>query len=166
MEPIEERALAGRGERAVDTSREERALAAVREAVRGEPLASALAAACAVLRGLPDYTGVYLYVLEGEMLVLHAHAGRDTEHVRIAVGQGICGLSARTRETVVVDDVAADPRYLACNLETRSEIVAPILRGNRYLAQIDVDSDARAAFGQRDRLFLAAVAAVLEPLFS
>ena len=152
----DERALAGG---------DERALAAVREAVRGAPLASALAAACAVLRGLPGYTGVYLYVLEGETLVLHAHSGRDTEHVRIPVGQGICGLSARTREAVVVDDVAADPRYLACNLETRSEIVAPIMRGDRYLAQIDVDSDARAAFGPRDRVLLAEVAKVLEPLF-
>ena len=62
-------------------------------------------------------------------------------------------------------DVATDPRYLACNLETRSEIVVPILRGERYLAQIDVDSDALAAFGPRDRAFLAEVARVLEPLF-
>jgi GAF domain-containing protein len=143
----------------------ERALEAVRGAVRGRDRAAALAAACAALRELPGYTGVYLYVLEGETLVLHAHAGRDTEHVRIPIGQGICGLSARRRETVVVDDVAADPRYLACNLETRSEIVAPILRGDRYLAQIDVDSDALAAFGPRDRAFLAEVARVLEPLF-
>jgi GAF domain-containing protein len=143
----------------------QRALAEVRAAVAGKPLAGALAAACAVLQRLPRYTGVYLYVLEGDTLVLHAHAGRDTEHVRIPVGQGICGLSARTKQTVVVDDVAQDPRYLACNLETRSEIVAPILRGDRYLAQLDVDSDHLAAFGPPDRAFLAEVAAVLEPLF-
>jgi L-methionine (R)-S-oxide reductase len=149
----------------------QRAVEALRAAVRGEHplpgerLGRALAAACAVLRGLPRYTGVYLYVLERDTLVLHAHAGRDTEHVRIPIGQGICGLSARTHETVLVDDVAADPRYLACNLETRSEIVAPILRGDRYLAQIDVDSDLPAAFGAADRGFLAEVAKVLEPLF-
>ncbi|HET9599295.1 MAG TPA: GAF domain-containing protein [Anaeromyxobacteraceae bacterium] len=143
----------------------ERALAAVRAGVRGRERGAALAAACAALRELPGYTGVYLYVLEGEALALHAHAGRDTEHVRIPIGQGICGLSARTKQAVIVDDVAADPRYLACNLETRSEIVAPILRGDRYLAQIDVDSDAPAAFGPRDRAFLAEVAGVLEPLF-
>ena len=143
----------------------ERALAAVRAAVRGRARDPALAAACAALRELPGYTGVYLYVLEGETLVLHAHAGRATEHVRIPIGQGLCGLSVRTGETVVVEDVAADPRYLACNVETRSEIVAPILRGDRYLAQIDVDSDARAAFGPRDRAFLAQVAELLQPLF-
>jgi GAF domain-containing protein len=125
---------------------------------------AAMARAAAILHRLPKYSGVYLYVLEGDVLVLHAHAGRDTEHVRIPVGAGLCGLSARTREVVVVDDVASDPRYLACNAETRSEIVQPILRGERYLAQIDVDSDLRASFGAADRELLAEVAKVLEPV--
>ena len=78
-------------------------------------------------------------------------------------GEGICGLSARTHRTVVVDDVQADPRYLACNLETRSEIVVPIVRDGRYLAQIDVDSDAEAAFGEDDRVFLERVAELVSP---
>jgi GAF domain-containing protein len=142
-----------------------RALAEVRAAAVASPRDAALAAACRALQALPRYTGVYLYALEGDALVLHAHAGRDTEHVRIPVGQGLCGLSARTKEAVVVDDVASDPRYLACNAETRSEIVVPILRGDAYLAQIDVDSDYPAAFGPEDRAFLADVAAVLAPLF-
>ncbi len=146
--------------------RKERALERIRAvAARGEAPRRALAEAAAILRELPGYTGVYLYALRGDVLELDAHAGRDTEHVRIPVGQGICGLSARTREAVVVDDVRSDPRYLACNLETQSEIVVPILRGERYLAQIDVDSDDRAAFGPADRAFLAEVARVLEPLF-
>jgi L-methionine (R)-S-oxide reductase len=143
-----------------------RALAEVRAAVDGRAREAALAAACRALQALPRYTGVYLYALEGDALVLHAHAGRDTEHVRIPVGQGICGLSARTKQAVVVDDVKSDPRYLACNLETQSEIVVPILRGDAYLAQIDVDSDHPAAFGAEDRAFLAEVARVLEALFA
>ncbi len=142
----------------------ERALAAVAEAAR-RPYREALPAAAAALQALPRYTGVYLYVLRGDALELDAYAGRATEHVRIPVGQGLCGLSARTRDVVVVDDVASDPRYLACNLETRSEIVFPILRGERYLAQIDVDSDEPAAFGPEDRAFLAKVATLLAPLF-
>jgi L-methionine (R)-S-oxide reductase len=142
-----------------------RALADVIVAIVARPLPDALARAAKVLQALPRYTGVYFYALEGETLVLRAHAGRDTEHVRIPLGQGICGLSARTKQAVVVDDVAADPRYLACNLETKSEIVVPILRGETYLAQIDVDSDHPAAFGPADRAFLAEVAAALEPLF-
>ena len=142
----------------------ERALEAVRAAAT-RPYPEALALAAAALQRLPRYTGVYLYVLRGEVLELDAHAGRDTPHVRIPVGQGLCGLSARTRDVVEVEDVSADPRYLACNLETRSELVFPILRGERYLAQLDVDSDERAAFGPEDRAFLAEVARLLEPLF-
>ncbi len=144
----------------------ERALSEIRAVLaRRPPLRQALAAVARSLQALPRHTGVYLYVLRGEVLELEAHAGRDTEHVRIPVGSGICGLSARTGQTVVVDDVRADPRYLACNLETRSEIVVPVKRGERYLAQIDVDSDAAAAFGEEDRAFLEAVAPLLEPLF-
>ena len=145
----------------------QRALDEVRGAVAapGAIPERVLSRAAAVLRRLPRYTGVYLYVLEGEELVLRAHAGRDTEHVRIPIGRGLCGLSARTRSVVVVDDVTSDPRYLACNLQTRSEIVQPILRGERYLAQIDVDSDLAASFGEPDRAFLAEVAKLLEPVF-
>jgi L-methionine (R)-S-oxide reductase len=144
----------------------ERALSEIRAVLaRGPPPRQALAEVARALQSLPRHTGVYLYVLRGEVLELEAHAGRDTEHVRIPVGEGICGLSARTGRTVVVDDVRADPRYLACNLETRSEIVVPIVRGDRYLAQIDVDSDIEAAFGEEDRAFLERVAPLLEPLF-
>jgi GAF domain-containing protein len=142
----------------------QRALEEVRAAAR-VPYREALARAAAALQRLPRYTGVYLYVLRGETLELDAYAGRATEHVRIPVGQGLCGLSARTRDVVVVDDVARDPSYLACSPATRSEIVYPILRGERYLAQIDVDSDEPAAFGPADRAFLADVAAALEPVF-
>jgi L-methionine (R)-S-oxide reductase len=141
-----------------------RALDDLRAAAR-RPYAEALSAAAAILRRLPRYTGVYLYVLRGDVLELDAHAGRETPHVRIPIGEGLCGLSARTHEVVVADDVGADPRYLACNLETRSEIVQPIVRGDRYLAQIDVDSDHPAAFGPDDRAFLAEAAAALEPVF-
>ena len=119
----------------------------------------------AALQKLPGYTGVYFYELRGDLLHLVAHAGRDTQHVRIPVGEGICGLSARTRDAVIVEDVRQDPRYLACNLETQSEIVVPIMVAGRYLAQIDIDSDARAAFGKEDQKFLAGIAAKVVSLF-
>jgi GAF domain-containing protein len=53
-----------------------------------------------------------------------------------------------------VDDVNSDPRYLACSIETRSEIVVPIMRGDTVLGEIDVDSDGVAAFGEKDRQLL------------
>ena len=115
-------------------------------------------------RAVPRYTGIYLYRLEGDTLVLGEFVGRPTEHVRIGVGEGICGASARSGATIVVDDVRADERYIACSLETQSEIVVPVKRGGRYLAQIDVDSDVRAAFGPADRWLLERAAAILEPL--
>ncbi|MEO6973228.1 MAG: GAF domain-containing protein [Rhodoferax sp.] len=132
---------------------------------QARPAAARLSGVCRVLQSLPGYTGVYLYALEGNTLVLKAFHGRTTEHTRIPSGQGICGTSVQTRAPVIVDDVHSDSRYLACNLETRSEIVVPIMRGDAYLAQIDVDSDNAASFGAKDKAFLAEVAALLLRVF-
>jgi len=87
------------------------------------------------------YTSVYLYMLHGEELVLEAFAGRETDHTRIAVGQGVCGTAVATREDQNVPDVRAISNYLACNAWTRSELVVLIRRGSTVLGQIDVDSD-------------------------
>jgi L-methionine (R)-S-oxide reductase len=129
------------------------------------PLAYSLAEVCRILQRLPGYTGVYIYALEDDTLVLKAFQGRTTMHTRIPAGKGICGASVQAGTSVIVEDVGSDPRYLACNLETRSEIVVPILRDHTYLAQIDVDSDERASFDADDEAFLAEVARRLEPLF-
>ena len=78
---------------------------------------------------LPYYNWVGFYMLDPldeTVLVLGPFRGAPTEHVRIPVAQGICGAAVAQGETVIVDDVAADPRYLACSLETKSEIVVPI----------------------------------------
>jgi len=89
----------------------------------------------------PPYTSVYLYMLHGEELVLEAFAGRDTEHTRIPVGRGVCGTAVARGEDQNVGDVRAIGNYLACNLDTRSELVVLIRRGVEILGQIDVDSD-------------------------
>ena len=102
----------------------------------------------------PHYTGVYIYLLEGETLVLSNFCGRPTEHTRIPLGEGICGRAARLKQMITVDDVNADPDYLACSLETRSEIVVPITRGEQVLGEIDIDSDVPAAFDAADEAFL------------
>lgn len=87
------------------------------------------------------YTSAYLYMLHGNTLVLEAHAGRETEHTRIAVGQGVCGTAVATGQDQNVGDVRAVDNYLACNLWTRSELVVLIRRGDTILGQIDIDSD-------------------------
>jgi GAF domain-containing protein len=110
---------------------------------------------------LPDYTWVGIYLLEGDELVLGPFLGKPSPHTRIPLGNGICGAAATHKDTIIVDDVNADPRYLACSIETKSEIVVPIMRGDRVLGELDIDSDRRAAFGQRDRALLERVAEAL-----
>jgi len=98
---------------------------------------------------------------EEPTLVLGPFVGAETPHKRIPLNQGICGAAASSGQTLIVDDVNADPRYLACSLETRSEIVVPIQREGRVLGEIDIDSDHPAAFKAADRELLEAVAALL-----
>jgi GAF domain-containing protein len=70
------------------------------------------------------------------------------------VNQGICGAAVAQNSTVVVDDVHSDPRYLACSLEARSEIVVPIRASGVVVGEIDIDSHDLAAFSPQDREFL------------
>jgi L-methionine (R)-S-oxide reductase len=89
----------------------------------------------------PPYTSVYMYMLDGNELVLEAKSGRETEHSRIPVGTGVCGTAVAMGQDQNVPDVSAIGNYLACNLTTRSELVVLIRRGDLILGQIDVDSD-------------------------
>jgi L-methionine (R)-S-oxide reductase len=110
------------------------------------------------------YSWVGIYLLEGDDLVLGPWKGPEaTEHVRIPIGQGICGAAAASGRTEVVDDVNADPRYLACFPSTRSEIVVPIAYEGRVVGEIDIDSDKPAAFADADRVFLERVATLIAP---
>jgi putative methionine-R-sulfoxide reductase with GAF domain len=114
----------------------------------------------------PKYHWVGIYLLMGDVLVLGPYRGKPTIHTRIPIGEGICGLAARTRETVNVPDVRQDPRYIACSLETRSEIVVPILDGDCVYGEIDIDSDDEAAFDEADRESLERVARLLVPVLA
>ena len=112
--------------------------------------------------GIPDYTWVGIYLMEGDHdLVLGPFVGQPSPHTRIPVGSGICGAAASQKATIVVDDVNADSRYLACSIDTKSEIVVPIMDGSRVLGEIDIDSDKPAAFGSADRELLEPIAALL-----
>ena len=112
-------------------------------------------------RECPHYNWVGVYLLEEGELVLGPYVGKPTPHTRIPLNKGICGAAATSGQTVIVDDVKADPRYLACSLETRSEIVVPIARQGRIFGEIDIDSDMQAAFTQEDRELLEEVARIL-----
>ena len=99
------------------------------------------------------YNWVGFYMLEpGEqVLVLGPFVGSMTPHTRIQLNQGICGAAASSGQTVVVDDVKSDPRYLSCSIETKSEIVVPVFAKGKVVGELDIDSHFPAAFTPEDR---------------
>jgi L-methionine (R)-S-oxide reductase len=118
---------------------------------------------------MTKYNWVGFYMLEkggpGDVLVLEAFRGTMTPHTRIALNQGICGAAASTGKTVVVDDVQKDARYLACSLETKSEIVVPIFVNGKVAGELDIDSHFLAAFGPDDRKLCEHAAALMGRYF-
>jgi L-methionine (R)-S-oxide reductase len=101
------------------------------------------------------YNWVGFYMLEPganpPMLALGHFQGAMTPHTRIPLNQGICGAAVSLRKTIIVDDVKSDPRYLACSLETKSEIVAPVFVRGQVAGELDIDSHFASAFGVDDR---------------
>ena len=138
-------------------------LATIREQIAGQqdPNRAMSAVVGALKNAMPDYSWVGIYLLDGNELVLGPFEGKPSPHTHIPLGRGICGAAAAGKATVIVDDVNADPRYLACSLDTRSEIVVPILKNGEVLGEIDIDSDRLAAFGSADQRLLETVAALL-----
>ena len=111
------------------------------------------------------YNWVGFYMLEPgtqpPVLVLEAFVGAMTPHTRIPLNQGICGAAASSGKTIVVDDVSKDPRYLACSLETKSEIVVPIFVAKQVAGELDIDSHFAAAFGAEDQTLVQYCAEVI-----
>ena len=126
--------------------------ALAKTAATGEALMKAIVAL--LHEKLTKYNWVGFYMLEkegGDVLVLGPFKGTMTPHTRIPLNQGICGAAASSGKTIVVDDVNADPRYLACSLETKSEIVVPVFVHGKVAGELDIDSHFLAAFGPDDR---------------
>ncbi len=136
---------------------------------QSKPFGAVCQEVCMLLRkGVKHYNWVGVYMLDAkrEMLELKAWDGpAPTEHVRIPIAQGICGLAAREAHTVIVDDVRKDPRYLECFLHTRAEIVVPIFKDGTVVGEIDIDSDIVAGFGETDQIYLEWLAEKLGTLY-
>src|SRR6266436_8730015 len=111
------------------------------------------------------YNWVGFYMLEPganpPVLVLGHYQGAMTPHTRIPLNQGICGAAASTGKTIVVDDVRKDPRYLACSLETKSEIVVPVFVHGKIAGELDIDSHFPAAFTAEDKTLVQHCAALV-----
>ncbi|MFW6348299.1 MAG: GAF domain-containing protein [Cyclonatronaceae bacterium] len=113
-----------------------------------------------------DWVGFYLAAPDGKAeLHLGPYVGAATEHTIIPFGKGICGQVAESHQTFVVDDVEAEDNYLSCNMHVKSEIVVPIMKGERFVAQLDIDSNTKAAMDAHHRATLERICGMLEPLF-
>jgi GAF domain-containing protein len=141
-------------------------LSRLRELTSTAPSLDALQKAIveAIAAEFPHYNWTGFYMLDPadpQTLLLGAFVGEPTPHVRIPVTQGICGAAVASGETVVVDDVNADPRYLSCSIRTKSEIVVPIRAHGKVVGEIDIDSHSPAAFTAIDRGFLEEAARIV-----
>ncbi len=123
-----------------------------------DPVANAANAAAAIWQHVPRLNWAGFYFLRDGGLVVGPFQGKPA-CVRIGLHQGVCGAAASRRETLVVDDVFAFPGHIACDADSRSEIVVPLLRGDALLGVLDVDSPEPARFGAADRAGLEAAAA-------
>jgi L-methionine (R)-S-oxide reductase len=141
----------------------ERLLIKIETAIERDPARAMEETVRLLAAEMPAYTWVGIYLLDGDELVLGPFVGTPSPHTRIPLGRGICGAAATEKATLIVDDVNADPRYLACSVETKSEIVVPILTKGDVVGEIDIDSNRPAAFGEDDQVLLEKVAALLAP---
>ena len=106
-----------------------------------------------------NWTGIYM--MRDDVLEIGPYVGAETSHSKIELNSGICGAAATEKKSIVVDDVTADSRFLACSPATRSEIVVPLMDGDLCLGEIDIDSNQNSFFSNDDRLMLEEIAAMI-----
>jgi len=106
---------------------------------------------------LTRYNWVGFYLIDKAdpgVLVLGPYAGTDTPHRRIPINKGLCGAAASTRKTIVVNDVANDPRYLVGSEHTKSEIIVPIVVRNQVAGEFDINSYFKDTWDARQKEFV------------
>ena len=130
--------------------------------MEGEPnmIANAANFAALIYHSLPDFNWCGFYLYDGTELVVGPFQGKPA-CIRIALGRGVCGTAAQTRETQVVRDVNAFDGHIACDAASQSEIVVPLVRADGGLLGVwDVDSPSIARFDDEDRAGMEALCAV------
>ena len=112
-----------------------------------------------------DWVGFYILDPDKNELFLGPYIGKSTEHTNIPVGKGICGQVAEKAEAMIVQDVTQVENYLACSLDVQSEIVVPVLKDGRFVAELDIDSHSPAPFRNEDLFFLTKICDLLADCF-
>jgi L-methionine (R)-S-oxide reductase len=115
-----------------------------------DPIANAANMAALIMWNLRDLNWAGFYFMKNSELVLGPFQGKPA-CVRIALGKGVCGAAAATRETQLVDDVHAFPGHIACDAASASELVVPLIRDGRVLGVLDLDSPLKGRFDADDR---------------
>jgi len=101
-----------------------------------------------------NWTGFYFKNGDKDELILGPYVGAETDHTIIPFGKGICGQVAVSNETFVVPDVHEQDNYLSCSIDTKAEIVVPIIKNGENIGQIDIDSHTLDPFTDEDREML------------
>lgn len=143
-------------DKVADYARLERELAALLAGER-DMVANAANTAALLFAALPDINWAGFYFLKEGELVVGPFQGQPA-CVRIALGSGVCGTAAARRSTIVVADVRDFPGHIACDAASRSEIVVPLLAGERLLGVLDLDSPRTRRFDEADARGLEALA--------
>lgn len=117
----------------------------------GEPdgIANMANVAALIWQAVPDLNWAGFYRFDGNELVLGPFQGKSA-CIRIALDRGVCGAAARTRTTQCIEDVHAFPGHIACDVASRSELVVPIVQGNRLIGVLDLDSPLPGRFTAAD----------------
>ena len=121
--------------------------------VTGDAVANAASLSALLFHALEDVNWVGFYFLQGNQLVIGPFQGKPA-CVLIPVGKGVCGTAAETLQVQRIEDVDAFEGHIACDVESRSEIVLPLVRDGRLLGVLDVDSPRRGRFSPQDQGFL------------
>lgn len=112
-----------------------------------------------------DWVGFYILDESKNELVLGPFVGKPTAHTHIPVGKGICGQVAASGETMVVQDVTQVENYISCGLDVQSEIVVPVMKNGKFVAELDIDSHSPAPFTDDDDKFLNRVCELITERF-
>ena len=128
---------------------------------RGErdPIANAANLSALLFMGLADLNWAGFYFLRGSLLVLGPFQGKPA-CVRIELGKGVCGSAAAQEKSLIVPDVESFPGHIACDIASRSELVVPLLQGNRLTGVLDLDSPSHARFDEEDAKGIETLAAL------
>jgi GAF domain-containing protein len=107
----------------------------------------------AALKQTFGFFWVGFYMVQGDELVLGPFQG-PVACTRISLGKGVCGTAWKERRTIIVPDVEQFPGHIACNSESKSEIVVPLFNGNEIIGVLDIDSDQLNTFDEIDAKYL------------